>query len=83
MVTKQFKPIEVTVKDKDNLSSDTCGVTSMGIDALKQQPNQWAINHIFPLKDQDTMKGSVYICAKFIPEGSKDDGSQPQFLVHK
>lgn len=72
------------VKDKDNMGSDdTCGVTSFGIDALKNQPNTWAINNIFPLKDGNNMKGSVYILAKFIPEGGQDNGIQPQYLAHK
>ena len=78
-----MKPIEVLVKDKDFGSSDSCGVTSIPIDDLKLKPLTWAINNIFTLKDGDIMKGSIYILAKFIPDGQTDNGNQPQLLIHK
>jgi hypothetical protein len=80
---QQFRPIEVLVKDDDTGKDDTCGVTVVPLDPFKLMPNGWAINHIFPLKDGDKQKGSIYICGKFIPDGTKDDGNMPQYLVHK
>ena len=68
--------------DKDNVSSDLCGLTFIGLDAFQRSPNKWAFNEILPLKDKDKVKGSVYIQGKFIPEGVPEDMSPPQDLPH-
>ena len=52
------------------------------MDAFKNKPNEWVVNEILNLTVDKKLQGSVYIQAKFIPEGQQDDGKTPNNLEH-
>ena len=70
------------MRDEDNVTSDFCGGVSIGMDAFKNKPNEWVVNEILNLTVDKKLQGSVYIQAKFIPEGQQDDGKTPNNLEH-
>ena len=71
------------VRDEDNMTSDLCGSTAIDLLRLKQKPNSFAVNDILPLMDGKKQQGSVYIQAKFVPQGATEDPTPAVALEHK
>jgi len=79
----QIAPFKIEIYNQSTL----IGWTEITWEDCAGNPSSWAINKVFQLQGGEDIKsqfedfGEVYVQARFVPNGTEDDGAEPEIVA--
>lgn len=87
IISVDLEPLELRLKDKDNLSADDLlGLAKVEVVDCFKSPNQWKINELIEMQApgwvpfEKGRKIELYIQGRFIPNGTLPDPTEPTLI---